>query len=485
VKRFPLLGPRVSLRPALSKSRLPCHVNSYSKIAIAILCVAYSLLMLPHVPSLTPDSQSYIAFAPMRTAGYPLFLNLFGIRAAVALQPVLYSLALFFLACELLRSLTAGARHVVIVFLILLTCMGNPELNKYHAMVMTESLSMTALIWFLCVIVFFLRTASISAAVMASVVVGLASAIRPSAYALLVTLPIMVLFRWKALAGRRSVMLAAVLCPALSLIAIERSATSAYHGAAATSLAGRHFFAKAGMIEAPEAAASDDAPTQLLNATLQSRYAPIRALLDVVPRWDVRDALSESYEGCLEYSCIEDVRDSLHLPEAEMNRLALRVGLARIRRSPMAYASLVWERYRSLWTLYKLRYPDAASVFNAFIEAHRPLPFQDRLLDVSEIATPSTIGRFVRPLGLGLGFLTCGLAIIGLAAGARLQALDGRLAAASLASLTVHGTFLVTAATGLGILRYTISMWPAMMTALALGVGWLADVSMVRARKNG
>jgi hypothetical protein len=51
--------------------------------------------------------------------------------------------------------------------------------------------------------------------------------------------------------------------------------------------------------------------------------------------------------------------------------------------------------------------------------------------------------------------------------------------------LAVHGTFLFTAATGLGILRYTIGMWPAMMTALALGVGWLADVSMVRARKNG
>jgi hypothetical protein len=124
-------------------------------------------------------------------------------------------------------------------------------------------------------------------------------------------------------------------------------------------------------------------------------------------------------------------------------------------------------------------------VFNTFIEAHRPLPFQDRLLGVSEIATPSTIGRFVRPLGLGLGFLTCGLAIIGLAAGARLRALDGRLATASLASLTVHATFLVTAATGLGILRYTISMWPAMMTALALGVDWLANVSMVRAQKNG
>jgi hypothetical protein len=43
----------------------------------------------------------------------------------------------------------------------------------------------------------------------------------------------------------------------------------------------------------------------------------------------------------------------------------------------------------------------------------------------------------------------------------------------------------LTAAVGVGIPRYTVGMWPAMMTALALGAGWLADAVVARAVKRG
>ena len=33
--------------------------------------------------------------------------------------------------------------------------------------------------------------------------------------------------------------------------------------------------------------------------------------------------------------------------------------------------------YRSLWTVDRLRHPDRARDLNAFIAAHRPMPFED------------------------------------------------------------------------------------------------------------
>ncbi len=326
----------------------------------------------------------------------------------------------------------------------------------------------------------FLRLPSVSLAALASCFVALAAIVRPSAYALIPALALMVIFRWKAIQGRRVVLVAAAILPALILCAIERIGTQTYHGAAATSIAGPNIYAKAAMIDAPPALPSQDPRKIALQNALQTDFAPIRQILNGVPRWDVRESISDSYEECVEYRCSQEIKASLNIPEPEVNRLALAVGLDRIARAPLAFAALVWERYRSLWTIYQLSFPPAVPVFKSFVAEHSPLPFQDQAAVFTENPQPSLLALFVRPGMLAVGGLTFLMAAFGLIAALR-RNLDARIAGASLIALTLHGSLIFTALTAVGLRRFTFGMWPVIMVALMLFAGWTLDLAIKQA----
>ncbi len=336
---------------------------------------------------------------------------------------------------------------------------------------MTETLFMSLSIWAMVYMLRFLREPSLPAAILASIFIGLATTVRPTAYALIPVLLPMVLFRWRVIQRQRATLLAAAVLPAMLLCGAERIGTQAYHGTAATSLAGRHLYAKAGMIDAPPAAPSADLRKLALQNALQTTFAPIRQILPAVPRWDVREFISEAYENCLEYSCSQDLKASLGLPEPAVNSLVNEVALDRIASAPTAFAALILERYRSLWTIYQLSHPNAAPVFKPFIDQHRPLPFQQYVPEFSITPQPSSTALFLQPAILVAGALTFLLAACGLLA-AFYRNLDSRLAGASLASLALHASLLFSAIVGLGVRRYTLSMWPIMMAALVLGAVW-------------
>lgn len=433
-----------------------------------IIGAAYCALALCHDVVLTPDSPDYISFAPMRTAGYPLYLNAIGVKLAVKLQVVLYILTMFLL----LREIYKVCHNIIFPSLFFLLCIINPEVNQYHYMVMTESLFMSLSIMMMVFMLQYLRFPSVTSAALASLFVGLAATVRPSAYALIPALLLMVIFRWRAIPGQRIVLMTAALLPAILICTLERIGTRTYQGAAATSIIGRRLYARAGMIDAPPASPSQDPRKLALENALQYDFAPIRKILNAVPRWDVRESISENYESCLEFGCSQDLRNSLNLPEPAIESLEQEVGLARIASAPQAFAVLGMERYRSLWTMYQIKHPGAAPVFKAFIDEHRPLPFQDRMSSYfDEIIQPSRLALFVRPVILAIGGLTLMLGVFGLI-GAFYRNLDTRLAGASLTSLTLHGSLLFTALVGIGIRRYTFGFWPVMMASLILAAAW-------------
>jgi hypothetical protein len=442
-------------------------------VAGIFIGAAYCAFVLCHDVVLSPDSPSYISFAPMRTAGYPLYLNAIGVELAVKLQVVLYILAIFLL----LQEIYEVCHDIIFPSLFLLLCIINPKVNEYHYMVLTESLFMTLSIMMMVFMLQFLRFPSLSSAALASLFVGLATIVRPSAYALIPALLLMVIFRWRAIPGQRIVLMTAALLPAILICTLERIGTQTYHGAAATSVIGRLLYAKAGMIDARPASPSQDPRKLALENALQYDFAPIRKILNaVVPRWDVRESISELYEECLEYDCSQDLRNSLNLPEPAIESLEMEVGLARIASAPQAFVLLGMERYRSLWTVYQLKHPDSAPVFKAFVDEHRPLPFQDRIPWFDQIPQPSRLALFVRPVILAIGGLTLMLGVFGLI-GAFYRNLDTRLAGASLTSLTLHGSLLFTALVGVGIRRYTFGLWPVMMASLILAAAWARSLA--------
>ncbi len=230
------------------------------------------------------------------------------------------------------------------------------------------------------------------------------------------------------------------------------------------------------MIDAPPAAQADDPRKTALQNALQSAFAPIRQILPAIPRWDVREFISEAYENCMEYACSESLRSSLGLPEPAVDNLAMDAGLARIASAPAAFFALALERYRSLWTVYQVSHPDAAPVFNAVLKEHR-LPFREDLHELDAAAHPSLIALFVRPGVLAAGAITFLFAVLGFLAALH-NNLSSWLAGASLASLAVHASLLFTALVGLGIRRYTFGMWPLLMAALVLGAAWAFFIAL-------
>jgi hypothetical protein len=86
---------------------------------------------------------------------------------------------------------------------------------------------------------------------------------------------------------------------------------------------------------------------------------------------------------------------------------------------------------------------------------------------------PSGSVRFAQWIVTGVGWLTGGLAFIGLAAAAARRTLPNSLSVACLAAVTAHGALLFTALFAAGLSRFMIGLWPAVAVAALFGL-WSA-----------
>ena len=254
------------------------------------------------------------------------------------------------------------------------------------------------------------------------------------------------------------------LLPAIMLVAGERALSHFIHQGNLASMAPRHIFAKAAMIDAPPASARETDPLRrALLTAIEDDFAPIRALIAQAPDRNTRIPMTIHYETCVEYVCSNPLRARNASPrlEAEM----LRIGLQRLASAPLNYADLVWTQYWALWSLYTQTHPATAPVFADFIRGHRPLPFEDLVSPLVEDSRISRVASVGRPAILAVGWITAAIILLGAIAAFRGRLYDAA-AVAWLSALAIHASFLFTAAAGVGIARYTLSMWPAMVTSL-------------------
>jgi hypothetical protein len=435
--------------------------------------VAYCLGTNPAGPITTPDSIRYLDASPIYPIGYPLFLKLVGARGAIIAQPMLFGAALAYLG----REIAALTRSTWLALAVVAGSMALPQIREFHASILSESLFLSLLILFLAFGVRFAYHPTWHLMVLIAMSAGLATAVRRTGFALLPVMVLMVLFQRRKLRGSHPpFFFVAAVAPFLVIIGIDQAVTPLVHNGPSSSLMGRHMFAKAALIDSVPASPSVDPVRAGLERHLEHDYAPIRSFLASAPS-DLRSVLSMNYETCLQGPCVDRSRELMpDKNEAEQTAMLGAVAMARIRRSPLAFARLTAMNYQSLWTFDRLHHPDRAPALNAFVAANRPMPFEKHAFSLE----PEHTFRFegidrVRYLQWALSIVaiwTIALAAGGIVATVASAQLPPLFAIAATAALVTHSSLVLTAVLASGFSRFTLGVWPAIVMASACGAYW-------------
>ncbi len=436
--------------PSLTKTQEPGDANRSWRAPLAILAAclvygAFEIATAPAEPIMGGDAYAFLIFYPSRPSGYPLALWALGAETTVLLQPLVYAAALAWLTLEML----AWTRARWLAAALFLCLAANPALNKWHDVVMSESLFLTLQLCVLAASVRCMRVGDIASLAYASILVGAAAIVRQAGLFLAIV-PLVVAFAFFR-KDRLAVALIVALLPAFVTVAAERGASGLWRGQAMfSSQLSEHLYSQGALIDSPVEAAS------------VARFAPIRALIRDAPNTDAKQTLAIEYVNCVQHAC----SDQFAIPLEEKRR----VGLARILAAPRAYAVLLWLQYRGLWAVYSQQQPALAADFKAYVDAHRPLPFEKLVEPLTAKGASPFLCQYaavLRPAIIAVGAATGAIAIFGWLLVLARKADDVFLLGVACAC-AAHLALLFSAVFGGGAPRYTASVWPALMLSLLL-----------------
>ena len=441
--------------------------------ALCAAYVIYCLITNPAGPITTPDSIRYLDMWPNYPMGYQLFLQLTGADGAIVAQPIIFSAALAFLGHEIIRA----TRTTWLAVAIIMGSMVVPQIREFHASILSESLFLSLQVIFLALAVRFMHQPTWRLMVFAAIAAGMSAMVRRTGFSFV---PVMLVMALLANA-RNPLLIVAAVAPFAVIVGIERAVAPVIYAGEASSLTGRHLFAKAALIDAPVAPAAkatagrpDDVVRLALDDQLENAYAPIRQMLASAPP-HVRAVLTIYYETCLQGGCADEARAATHeLNEARQTAVMGAAGLARIRRAPMSFLKLTWLHYRSLWTFNRLRHPDTSAALNAFLSTHRPLPYEELAMSLGPDRTVEFSGsqnvRYAQYALSAVAIVTGVLALAGCLAALAPFKLPPPFGAACVAALTLHTGLVLTALLAAGFTRFLLGLWPALVVSMAMGV---------------
>jgi hypothetical protein len=448
---------------------------------MSILMLATAILGLlvyftfPAATIVAPDSAAYARFDPVATATYPLFLRWVGIGAAPLAQLTLFTVAAAVLVAVVYREF----RSILVASALLLALFINPEVNRFHATALSESLFLSVDILFIAAATAFVAQREAKWAVAAAALAALGATIRPISMpliaALIVMIPLVLKGRsWRAMAGCAGLCILAW----ISVVGAERTYSHFRHGAEQTSLTGPHLFAKSVLIEAP---VLDKAPLSPLArqyaAAAETGYSPVRHLLARAKGTPAHSALRGFYQVCIQHGCTAPIREAAGVSRAVANKAMLSVALARISREPGSYLALVAEEYTLLWALNTRTHPSFAAGYDAFVQSARPLPFENRLdPNATTPTSPSRLAYVIRPVFIAAGLAIGAITLLFPVAALRGKSFSPLLLLAIFSALCVQFVFAFTAMTGLPEGRYTMGMWPHIAFALLFALAYLVQL---------
>ncbi len=426
------------------------------------------------------DTNTYLTFNPLRTAGYPFFaaglLQIYDDLVFVAVvQHCLFAASTVWLVTELVKL----SRSYVPAIAVALGLAANPDFLTLHSIIATESLFISLTLAFISLTMSFLRASRPSALVALSVITGLAIAVRPVGYALVPLLFLLVVLNFGSFRGRlvRSLLLLSV--PLILVLVTEHIVYKSRHGDVRESLLGLHMFAKAGLVEVePEEQAvllsNNSGVARDLLARLDGELAPLRRFLRSIDDYYIRKHLLTGYEGILQYRYAIDLRsEAAGVPGAGArygSKMLQSVGLQRLSFSLEDFLDLSWLHYRGLWTVYSIRTPETLRRYEKFVAENRPLPLEAEVKKKGVLLRQEKPARFATVIQKSVqlsGIVTAVAALAACVFYLWRRAVSHLLFLAAFCGFMVHGNFLLVALTGLGISRYTLAMWPPIVISVS------------------
>ena len=455
--------------------------------ALGLLAVAYVAVLWTNPlgePTYTFDSESYLEFHTTRTAGYPLFLDLteavFGtVDAAPGVQLILGAASFAFLAWSIHRAFGTP----LLAFLLALSLFGNPELARYHATILTESLFVSLLSVMTGAMALLIARPTTSRAALSALACGMAMAIRPAGLSLLPIWPILLWFLWQRCAGQRLRLTAAVLAPLALCTLVESAAWRATHPdrTSRPSLVNLHLFAKALVMEPVPVAANDELDRFLRGA--REEVAPAREFIAGAPDWQTWLLLLSRYEWAGQYRLFRDEVDTLAEQRGTIdNQLMGDIGWRAMAAAPAAWAKNALAHYVGLWTVYELITPATSERYAAYVQPASVPFFETGVIRPFHPAhAAGWPSRVVMAGGFLVTVLSVGVAVVGRWRGGG-AGLDGRLVLAAVCGLLVHGHYLLVALFSTAVVRYSLAVWPLLALCGLLLADYGARTWMPRVR---
>lgn len=422
--------------------------------------VALAVWFIQRTPIVDADTPRYLANDPMRTATYPLFLDLLSGPALLPVQLLLFAAAASWLAVHSQRYLPP-----LFVAALVLAVLGNPYVWQLQASIMTEAVTIPILTVMLGLFIGFFVRPSIRTIGLIALLGGLATTIRPPILPFIIA-PLAA--AWLAKENRAR-MIATALVLWLVPVGLERAYSRAVHGDRVTSALGRSVFMKAAMIEAPPTpAASSDPLDHRLTRALNEDFAPVRAMVRRAPSPKIRYILNSNYEACAGYPCAESLMRNSPYPEHVRHERLFAAGLARLKANPRGYVELNAEDYLKLWLLHPRKVPTIAKDYNAFLGKEGKFPFSAELGHLVKPTPESEQSMFYsvnRVAFATLGLLALLLPLLFVFYRPNGMTRVSLVILGGMQLALVVGSFVAT-----GLPRYPMGLWPLLIGGIFIGL---------------
>jgi hypothetical protein len=306
-------------------------------------------------------------------------------------------------------------------------------------------------------------------------------AVRVTGLAFLATLPVLLFAAPSASSWVKRV--AAGILLIVVVLGAESLYHSAYHPGPRETQLPIQLFGKAGMVSVthPERVIDNSPPVaRPLQEALEYQLAPARKLLAAAHNLATRCRLEVWYEIFVEFDFAPDQRTAVI--EAAHGRHGLTaVALTRLRAGIPDYLRLTGDHLFCLWTLWATDHDEKAALAT-YLAAHEPVPFADSVLPSFEKSRTPPFPRVIRAIMLTIAalFAVSGLwVVVGLCLR---RPLSLPLKLSGICGIIVHAGLVVSALGSVGIPRYTIGLWPPMVTGILFFVMWASRQTIQLAR---
>ena len=335
--------------------RMPSVASRYAALfaCLAAACIAADTGFAPVVMD---DSYGYIDFWALRSSFYPQFIAALGgnLQAVVYAQCIIYVATMAWLLYALHRRF--GSHWLSAGFGLAAAC--NPFMWSYHAAIMSESLTLSAINVLLIALLAMLdktRVKYFSAVFLAGLAIGAAAGLRPALWGLAPAMALMAAFFWR----ERGVALPALACFIIALsqmTALEAAGYYARHDERRSSLP-LLLYGRAAMLTTEPGFDMPELPPDERNTLEQTAQfmQPIKEWLhdDAVPL-SLKHAMWTSLEVFAQHRALsyleENHRIALSEDERALDAYKNRISLAVIKENPLAYLKWSARYYLRLWT---------------------------------------------------------------------------------------------------------------------------------------